>query len=154
MPTALRGMLASVAIVISQLWSFSRIVPSNPIVPCGSHSKYVALGHMCITDLNGLGEDVPRLGQEEGRHRLLIGQGGLQDIQRLLQWSYISINTSSALVHLGEDVMYDAFKRGLGQVQHHRRIVQQGVHIHIAPNFTCKIFKSEKWTAQIVVVLT
>lgn len=50
--------------------------------------------------------------------------------------------------------MYDPFERSLGQVQHHCSIVQQGVHIHIAPNFTCEIFKSEKWTVQIIVVLT
>ena len=29
-------MLVRVAMVISQDWSFSRIVPSNPIVPCRS----------------------------------------------------------------------------------------------------------------------
>ena len=36
-PTALLGMLAKVAIVNSQDWSFSSIVPSKPIVPYDSH---------------------------------------------------------------------------------------------------------------------
>ena len=37
------------------------------------------------TDLDCLGENITRLGKEEGGHGLLIGEGRIQDVQRLVE---------------------------------------------------------------------
>ena len=111
-------MLVRVAMVISQDWSFSRIVPSNPIVPWRSEHFFSWLvlednprnepRQVSSYDLDGFCKDVARLWQEEGGHCLLVGQGRVEVVQ-----------------HLVQDRVDNSLQGGFCQVEDDGRLIQQ-----------------------------